>query len=528
MIRILVCGKLSDKGLELLSQQRNFEVHVEPKLTLEKLKEILPRYDAMTVRSETWVTKDILKHAEHLKVIVRAGIGVDNIDVKAATQKGIIVMNTPTGNMVTTAEHAISMLLSLCRYIPQATASLKSGEWAKSKFTGIEVFNKTLGVIGLGNVGRIVADRAQGLKMKVIAYDPFISKESAEKFSVTLVSLDELLKKSDFVTLHVPLTDQTKYLINKQTLKKMKKGALIIQCARGGIVNENDLYEALKEGHLQGAALDVFTEEPPGKHPLFSLDTVICTPHLGASTDEAQLKVGIETAEQLIDYFEKGVIRNAVNAPTLSPETLKILEPYLELAEKLGVFQGQVIGEKRLKSIEIEYLGEITKQNLMPLTRTIVKGFLAQHLEKAVNEVNALVIAQDRGIDVKWGASSRTTEFTNLIWVKVYSDGTESVVSGTIFNQSEPRFVQIDQFNLEAIPEGNVLLSKNLNKPGVIGNIGTVLGKNNINISRFQLGLDKKKNEALSLINIDSPVDAVIVKQLLALPHMIEVKQLSL
>ncbi|MBI3019141.1 MAG: phosphoglycerate dehydrogenase [Deltaproteobacteria bacterium] len=528
-MRILVCGSLSQEGLKLLSKEKEFKVDIEPTLTPDKLKEIIPAYDAMTIRSETKVTPDVLERAAKLKVIVRAGIGVDNIDVKAASQKGVIVMNTPSGNVVTTAEHAISMLLSLCRHIPQATASLKKGEWAKKKFTGTEVFGKTLGILGLGNVGRVVADRALGLRMKVIAYDPFLTPEAAEKLSVQLVSLEELFKRSDFVTVHVPLTDQTKNLINKQTLKKMKKDALLIQCARGGIVNEDDLYEVLKEGHLSGAALDVFVKEPPGNHPLLTLDNVICTPHLGAATEEAQVKVGIETAEQLIDYFIKnGAIRNAVNMPSLSPEQLTSLKPYLVLAEKLGSFQGQLIYPKNLKSIEIEYRGKISEQDIKPLTFAIVKGFLTQHLEKSVNYVNALWVAKERGIDVKATTSNKPSEYTSLISVKVKSNGNESLSAGTIFNQDEPRFVQIDHFALEAIPEGNILFTRNKDKPGVIGALGMLLGKNNINISRFQLGLDPKKGEALALINIDQPVNDDILQMLSKLPHVIMVKQLLL
>ncbi|MBI2646265.1 MAG: phosphoglycerate dehydrogenase [Deltaproteobacteria bacterium] len=527
-VRVLVCGSLSQEGLKLLSKEKEFKVDIEPALTPDKLKEIIPAYDVMTIRSETKVTSDVLECAQKLKVIVRAGIGVDNIDVKAASKKGVIVMNTPSGNMVTTAEHAISMLLSLCRHIPQATASLKKGEWAKKKFTGTEVFGKTLGIIGLGNVGRIVADRALGLRMKVIAYDPFLTREAAEKISVQLVSLEELFKRSDFVTVHVPLTDQTKNLINKQALKKMKKDALLIHCARGGIVNEDDLYEALKAGDLSGAALDVFVKEPPGDHPLFTLDNVICTPHLGAATEEAQVKVGIETAEQLIDYFKNGAIRNAVNMPSLSPEQMVSLKPYLVLAEKLGSFQGQLIYPKNLKSIEIEYSGKIGEQDIKPLTFAIVKGFLTQHLEKSVNYVNALWVAKERGIDVKATTSNKPSEYTSLISVTVKSNGNESLSAGTIFNQDEPRFVQIDNFSLEAVPEGNILFTRNEDKPGVIGSFGMLLGKNKINISRFQLGLDSKKGEALALINIDQPINDDILQELSKLPHVIMVKQLLL
>lgn len=540
MIRVLVCENLSPKGLSILSQEKDFEMDVEKGLTPERLLEIIPHYDAMTIRSETKVTAAVLERAEKLKLIIRAGIGVDNIDVKAATQRGVVVMNAPSGNIITTAEHTISMLLSLCRHIPQATASLKKGEWAKKRFTGIEVFGKTLGIIGLGNVGRVVADRALGLHMRVIAYDPFISPEAAGKMSVTLVTLDELLSQADFVTIHVPLTPQTKNLIHKETISRMKKGALLVQCARGGIVNENDLYEALKEGRLSGAALDVFEKEPPGAHPLFTLDRFICTPHLGAATDEAQMKVGIETAEQLIDFFKHGVVRNAVNLPAMTPELKEVLRPYLELSKKLGAFQAQLLGSGHLRAIEIEYAGEIVSHPLTPLTHAVVSGFLSEHLEKSVNQVNALLIAQQRGIDIKTTTSSQSHEFTNLISVTVHSGSSSSAlsssanaedpfkISGTVFNQNEPRVVQIGKFRLEAHPEGNILYVRNWDKPGVIGHLGTVLGRNQINISQLQLSLDKESGEALVLINIDSPASADILPELLALPPVIEVRQLAL
>lgn len=528
MIRVLVCENLSPKGLELLSKEKGFDVDVQSGLTSGRLLEIIPQYDAMTIRSETKVTAEVLERAERLKLVIRAGIGVDNIDVKAATQRGVVVMNAPSGNIITTAEHTISMLLSLCRHIPQATASLKGGEWAKKKFTGIEVFGKTLGVIGLGNVGRVVADRALGLHMRVMAYDPFISLEAAQKISVTLVGLDELLSQADFVTVHLPLTPQTKNMINKETLSKMKKGALLVQCARGGIVNEMDLYDALREGRLSGAALDVFEKEPPGLHPLFTLDRVICTPHLGAATDEAQMKVGIETAEQIIGFFKQGVVRNAVNLPSMTPELRDLLRPYLELSEKIGAFQAQLLAGDGLRAIEIEYAGEITSHNLAPLTHAVIAGFLAEHLEKSVNQVNALMIAQQRGIDIKTTTSSHSHEFTNLISVTVRSKTSSLMISGTVFNGNEPRIVQIGKFRLEAPPEGNILYVRNWDKPGVIGHLGTILGRNKINISRLHLSLDKGTGEALVLINIDSPANADILRELLSLPLMIEVRQLAL
>lgn len=528
-MRVLVCENLSSKGLEMLSQEKEFNVDVETGLTPERLLEIIPQYDAMTIRSETKVTAAVLGRAQKLKLIIRAGIGVDNIDVKAATQRGIVVMNAPSGNMITTAEHTISMLLSLCRHIPQATASLKKGEWAKKKFTGIEAFGKTIGIIGLGNVGRLVADRALGLHLRVIAYDPFISQEAAGKMSVTLMTLDEVLSQADFITIHVPLTPQTKNMINIETISKMKKGALLVNCSRGGIVNEKDLYKALKEGGIAGAALDVFEKEPPGHHPLFTLDRVICTPHLGAATIDAQMKVGIETAEQLIDFFNHGVVRNAVNLPSMPPELIEVLHPYLKLAEKLGAFQAQLLGAGHLQAIEIEYAGEITSHNLAPLTHAVVARFLAEHLEKSANRVNALLIAQQRGIDIKTTISSRAHEFKNLISVTILSSsGSTFKVSGTIFNQDEPRIVQIGKFRLEAHPEGNILYVRNWDKPGVIGHLGTVLGKNQINISRLQLSLNQETGEALVLINIDSPVNADILREFLALPPVIEVRQLVL
>ncbi|MBI4040291.1 MAG: phosphoglycerate dehydrogenase [Deltaproteobacteria bacterium] len=528
MIKILVCGKLADPGLKLLSQEKRFELDVQTEVDAASLKPIIGKYDAMTVRSETLVTKALLSAAKKLKVIVRAGIGVDNVDVEAATQQGILVMNTPLANSTTTAEHAIAMLLSLCRHIPQATQSLKEGRWEKKSFLGVEVFGKTLGLLGLGNVGKIVADRALGLRMKVIAYDPFISKTTAQNLSVELVTEEELYQRADFVSVHMPLTDQTHYFLSKEKFLKMKKGALLVHCARGGIVHEADLADMITRKHISGAALDVFEEEPVRDLRLISLPQVICTPHLGAATHEAQQKVGIETAKVLMDYFKEGIIQNAVNMPSVTQEQLAVLKPYLVLIEKMGNFLGQMMESGNLKAVEIEYSGKVVDLDMKLLTHTFMMQFLRQHLEHPVNTVNALLIAKERGISIKTTISNNTSEFTSLILVKVTGQDHEQSLAGTIFHPDQPRFVRIDQFYLEAIPEGTLLYTKNKDKPGVIGALGTLLGKENINISRFQLGLDEKTKEAVALINIDSPLHKEVLQKISKIPHILRVKQVML
>lgn len=529
MPKILVSDKLSEEGLNILRSCSQLTVDVKTELKPEELEKIISDYEGLIIRSNTKVTAALLEKAKNLKIIGRAGIGVDNVDCAAASKYGIIVENTPSGNATTTAEQALAMMFAVSRMIPQATMSMKEGKWDKKSFVGRELCNKILGVIGVGNIGKIVADRAQGLKMRVIGFDPFLTAEAAAQMGIELVSLDDLFARSDYITVHVPLSDKTKNLIDRHSFAKMKKGVFVINCARGGIVNETDLLHALEEGKVAGAALDVFEKEPPSpdsaliKHP-----RLICTPHLGASTDEAQLNVALEVAEQIVNYFTTGEVKNAVNFPSISAELAKILQPYLSLTEKLGLLQGQ-LAEGTPKQITIEYTGEITKYPLAPMTVCVLKGLLEPMLENVnVNYVNSPVIAKERGLKVAEVKLGEAQDFANLITVTLETSSGKRIVSGTIFGKKNPRIVRIDDFYLEAVPEGTILVIRNMDRPGVIGNIGTLLGKNNVNISRMQLGLSKEKGEALALYNIDNHVEAGVLDQLKALPNITSVKEVKL
>lgn len=527
--KILVCDPLSERGLSILKGDPNLKVDVTTGLDAATLVKRIPDYDGLVVRSQTKVTAEIINAAASLKVIGRAGIGVDNIDSEAATRRGIVVMNTPAGNAVTTAEHTIALMFAVCRRIPQAHASLHQGEWARGKFTGSELYNKTLGVVGLGNIGRVVADRALALKMKVVGSDPFLSADVAAKLGIELCPLEELYRRADIITVHTPLTEKTKNLIGPKAFSKMKRGVYIINCARGGIVDEESLAQAIKDGIVAGAALDVFVQEPPQKtHPLLNLPQVIATPHLGAATDEAQENVAIEIAEQIVDFFSNGTIKNAVNVPNVSAELLKVLAPYLTLAEKLGSLEGQLATDCPTE-IRIEYRGDIANWNIAPITQSLLKGLLTPILEDtSVNYVNVPIIARERGIKVIESKIREPLDFASLVTVKTRSPAGERTVSGTIFGHRNPRIVQINEFFLEVVPEGTMLVIHNIDKPGVIGNIGSLLGKHQINISRMQLGLEKGKAEAMALFNVDGDVPPAVIAELHKLPNMISVRKVVL
>ena len=498
-------------------------------LSEEELVRKIVDYDALVIRSGTNVTEKIIDAAKKLRVIGRAGIGVDNVDLKAASKKGIIVMNTPTGNAVTTAEHAIAMMFAASRNIPQAMASLYQGEWERKKFTGHQLAGKTLGVIGCGNIGKIVADRAQGLKMDVVGYDPFLSPDVAEKLGIEPVSLEELYQRSDYITIHTPLTDKTRGLINLKAFNMMKKGVFLINCARGGIVVEKDLLQSIDDGIVAGAALDVFEAEPlPKDSALLSKPQIVLTPHLGAATDEAQISVAKEIAELVIDYLSHGVIKNAVNVPSVSAEALKVLGPYLELAEKLGVLQGQ-LADSLPQEVHIEYAGDVANFDVKPLTHSVLKGLLTPMLEGVnVNYVNAPLMAQERGIKVVESKVSDHSDYASLVTVETKVGQGGRRVAGALFGHTALRIVQIDDFYLEAVPEGHLLYVHNEDKPGVIGAVGTLLGENEINISRMQLGLSPKEKEAVAVYSIDKRLSDSLYNQLLSLPHIISVKQLEL
>jgi len=527
MKKVLVSDTLAQEGIEILKNTPGIEVDVMTNLTPDELKGIIGNYDGLALRSATKVTADIIEKADNLKVIGRAGIGLDNVDVQSASKRGIMVMNTPGGNTITTAEHTISMMLSLARKIPQATLSMKDGKWEKKKFMGSEVYNKTLGVIGIGRVGSIVADRAQGLRMNVIAFDPFISPEAAEKLGITLASFEEVLEKSDFITVHAPFTKETQSLINAEAIAKMKDGVLIINCARGGIVCEKDLYDGLVTGKIGGAALDVFEKEPTTNVDLLSLDNVVCTPHLGASTDEAQRNVAIAIAKQIIDYLIQGDIKNAVNFPSVSGELLTLIRPYISLSEKLGSFESQIV-KGGIEEVIIEYSGEILEYDVAPLTVAILKGLLTPILKENINYINAPVIAKERGIKVVESRSTEPKNYRSMISLTVKTAKDEIFAAGAIFGRQDERIVMIDKFILDVIPEGNMIVLYNYDKPGVIGNIGTTLGNNNVNIARLHLSREQVDGQALVILTTDGAVSRDVLKKLTDLPNVISVTQLEI
>ena len=526
MAKILISDSLAPEGLRILSEAPGLEVIDTPGLAPEALLEAVADVDALIIRSGTQVTAEVVAAAKQLAVVGRAGIGVDNVDLGAATARGIVVMNTPGGNTVTTAEHAIALLVALARHIPQATASMKAGQWDKKRFVGTELYNRTLGVVGLGNIGRIVAERAKGLGMRVVAFDPFLSAEAASKQDVELLSFDALLERADAVSVHVPRTPDTAGLLGREAFAKAKPGLLVVNAARGGIVDEEALLEALDSGHVGGAALDVFEQEPPpADHPLVVHERVICTPHLGASTEQAQVNVAIAVAEQVRDFLLDGVIHNAVNVPSISKELAARIRPYLVLGEKLGRFQGQLC-RGSIEEIEIEYSGAAADLDVAPITVAVLKGLL-EPVTDSVNMVNAPVVAQEHGIKVIESKASRSADFASAISTRVKGCDDRLIV-GAVFEGSQPRLVRIDDFMLEAIPEGSTLFIQNRDQPGVVGTVGTMLGEAGINISRMQLALHPRSGEAAMLVNVTSPPPQSVVEALRAMPHAISVQLVEL
>ena len=526
-MKVLVSDNLDSSGVKMFQEEDGIEVDVKTGLSPEEQKSIIGEYDALVIRSATKVTPDLLDAAKRLKVVGRAGIGLDNVDIPAATKHGVIVMNTPGGNVITTAEHAIAMMMSLTRNIPWGTASLKAGKWEKKNLEGRELFNKVLGIIGFGKIGSIVADRARGLKMQVIIYDPYVTPERIEKAGYSSVTLDELYRKSDYITVHVPKLKDTISLLNKDAFDKMKKGVMIINCARGGIVNEADLYDALKSGKVAGAALDVFEKEPPGNSPLFELDKVICTPHLGASTQEAQANVATAVAGQIIEYLKKGTIVNAVNVPSVTGELLKKIGPFLSLADKMGSLLTQ-LSTGPIKEIIIEYTGDFDGLDMSPVSTALLRGLLVHIVKDDVNFVNANLIAKERGIKVIETASEESEDFINLITVKGITADKTTTIAGTIFGKKDQRIVEINNFRLEMHPSGHLALIHNLDKPGAIGSIGTTLGKNNINIGRMQVGQEEEGARNIILLKTDSPIPGPVIEELRALPMVKSVIPLEL
>ncbi len=522
--KVLISDEMNDLA-EKIFREKGCDVDVITGKKPEELKAIIGQYDGLAIRSSTKVTPEILEAATKLKVIGRAGIGVDNVDIPVATNKGVIVMNTPFGNSITTAEHAIAMMFALARDIPQASASTHAGKWEKNKFMGVELYNKTLGLIGCGNIGSIVADRAVGLKMNVLAYDPFLTNERAVELGVKKVELDELFAHADFITLHVPKNEKTKNIINKDSIAKMKKGVRIINCARGGLIVESDLKDALDSGHVAGAALDVFDVEPAKENILFGHEKLICTPHLGASTDEAQVNVAIQVAEQMADYLTSGAITNALNMPSISAEDAPRLKFYMKLAEQLGSFAGQIT-ENAIKKVDISFEGSVTELNVKPLVQVLVANLLKPQME-TVNMVNVMAIAESRGIKITESRSATSKEHRSLIALTVETDQRTRTVSGTLFTGREPRIVNIEGVPIEAALSKDMLFIRNEDKPGLIGALGTILGNAKQNIADFRLGRAEGGDSAVCLVSLDAPLSDALFKEVSSLPQVKTAKRLT-
>jgi D-3-phosphoglycerate dehydrogenase len=523
--RVLVSDELSETAVQIF-RDRGVEVDYMPKLgkDKEKLAEIIGQYDGLAIRSATKVTEKLLEKADRLKVVGRAGIGVDNVDIPAASKKGVIVMNTPFGNSVTTAEHAIAMMFAVARQLPEASVSTHAGKWEKSKFMGVELYNKTLGVIGAGNIGGIVCDRAVGLHMKVIAYDPFLSEERARALGVHKVELDELLARADFITLHVPLTDKTRGVLNAENIAKTKKGVRIINCARGGLVDEAALAEALKSGHVAGAAFDVFEVEPATESPLFGLPNVVVTPHLGASTTEAQENVALQVAEQMSDYLLSGAVQNALNMPNVTAEEAAVMGPWIKLAGHLGSFIGQMTNEP-IRAINILYDGRVADMNIAALNQSVIAGVLkAQNPD--VNLVSAPVVARDKGIQISTTRQDKSGVFDAYVKVTMVTDKRERSIAGTCFSDGKPRFIQIKGINIDAEVGEHMLYTTNDDVPGIIGLLGMTMGKNGVNIANFTLGRSGVGQDAIAILYLDQAIDPKVVETLEATGMFQQVKPL--
>ena len=516
-MKVLVSDPLGEIGIRMLEEEEGISVDVKTGLPPEELKKIIGEYHALVIRSATKVTADLLREAKKLKVVGRAGIGLDNVDIPVATKHGIIVMNTPTGNVITTAEHAISMMMALTRNIPRGTSSLKAGRWDKKLLQGREVFNKVLGVVGYGKIGSIVADRARGLRMQVIVYDPFVSPEQIQKDGFESVSLEDLYRRADYITIHVPKIKETAGLLNKNAFDQMKDGVMIINCARGGIVNEADLNGAIASGKVAGAALDVFETEPPGTCTLVENENVVCTPHLGASTKEAQTNVAVAVARQIIDYLKTGTITNAVNAPSVAGELLNKIGPYLNLGDRIGCLIPQLC-KGAVKEVGIEYAGDFQGMTLTPITTSVLKGLLTPMVKDDVNYVNASILAQERGIKISETTTSDPDEYINLITVHVVTTDRTCDISGTIFGKKRAAIVKIDDFRLTMEPKGHFAYIRNINQPGAFGGIALLLGKRGLNISRMNVGESAEGSINIVFLATDTPIPENVLKEIEALP----------
>lgn len=523
MTRVLISDKLSPRASDVF-RDRGIDVDVEVGMTPVQLLGCIDKYEGLAVRSTTNVDLALLSAGHHLRVVGRAGIGIDNIDLAAATERGILVMNTPFGNSITTAEHTIALLLSLCRQIPKADLSVRQRKWEKASFMGVEVSGKILGLVGCGNIGSIVADRAQGLKMKVLVYDPFITDGQCLDFGVEKVGFDDLLTRSNFISLHVPLTETTKGIIDASAMAKMRPGVRIINCARGGLIVESDLKDAIEAGQVDGAALDVFESEPPNNADFLGLDKIIVTPHLGASTNEAQENVAIQLADQMSDYLLNGSVTNALNMASVTPEEAPRLAPYMSLVKQLGRFIGQVTQEG-VRKISIEYEGTAAELNTKPLTAMLLEGILSPSLE-SVNMVNAPLVARDRSIEVVEVKRVSPCDYNSMVRLTIQTESRTGTVAGTLFG-GRPRLTHLDGINIEAELGSHMLFVRNEDKPGFIGSFGAVLGGAGVNIATFHLGRGSVGGEAIALIEVDQPVTEDILERVLSLPNVVQVKPLS-
>jgi D-3-phosphoglycerate dehydrogenase len=526
MPKVLVSDPIAKEGIELL--QQHFDVDVKTGMEKSQLIDIIGEYDALAVRSETKVTADVLEAAKNLKIIGRAGVGVDNIDVPVATQKGILVVNSPAGNTIAAAELTMAMMLSLARNIPQGHSSLRSGEWKRSKFVGNEIYGKTLGVIGLGKIGTAVAKRAQSFEMEVIGCDPYVSEDYASKLGIELVDLETLLKRSDYITLHIPATKETKGSIGEKQIAMMKPGVRIINCARGGIVDEKALSKAVEEGGVAGVAIDVYEQEPPPTdNPLLKLEKAVTTPHLGASTEEAQINVAIDVAEQIIDVLNGKPARSAVNMPALSAELLATVSPYMMLGERMGAMATQ-LADGAIKSIEISYCGELSGLETGPVGRSVLKGLFQPIMTEPVNLVNAPIIAESRAIRITESKSAAPEDYTSLLVVKVKTDKGGKVIEGTLFGKKDIRIVQIDGYSVDVSPEGMMLVTTHIDKPGIIGMVGTLLGTHNVNIAGMHVGREGIGKRAVMVLNVDDSISDEVLKQIKDLDGMETAKLVQL
>lgn len=528
MFRILISDALSEEGVKILSSVKEFSVDVKTGMKKEELKKIIGSYHALVVRSATKVTAEIIQEASKLKVIGRAGVGLDNVELEAATAKGVIVMNTPSGNTISTAEHTISMMLALSRNIPAANSSMKAGEWNRSKYVGTELYNKVLGIVGLGRIGTEVAKRCLSFGMKVAAFDPFLSRDVAQQLGIAIMGLEELFANADYITVHTPLTEETKHMISSPEFAIMKTGVRIINCARGGIVDEAALAEAIKSGRIAGAAIDVFEKEPPEAcNELVKLDKVVATPHLGASTEEAQVNVAIEVAEIVRDALLGRGIRNAANYPCIDEGACKVLQPYISLSDKMGLLCGQLV-EGAISEVRINYSGEIVQYDTAGLTLAIMKGMLNPILKETVNFINSLTLARARGIKVSELKVSKEGEFVNLVSIEVIAENKTHKIAGTLSANRQPRVVKIDDFYVEVIPSGYLLVIDNWDKPGIIGNLGMLLGENRINIAGMSFGRLKPQGKAISVLNVDSEVPADVIARIKEIENILSARQIKL